>query len=156
MPISFRLPEDKRLWHYSRKGDFTVMSAYHLCLTTKNRQERGTSRTSISNGWTKLLNLKVPPKVRHFAWRLLHHFLAVRDKISRWGLVIDDLCCLCGAGRETSIHLFCECSWVRGLWFVNPIGCRMDSGCYETMLEWFNKLEEHESGEVVELAVMTA
>ncbi|CAN0906360.1 Uncharacterized mitochondrial protein AtMg00310 [Linum grandiflorum] len=62
IPLDSADGEDYRIWHVSKNGDYTVKSAYLLYMETV------VDRTShhIPGHWTKLWDMKLPPKILHF------------------------------------------------------------------------------------------
>ena len=76
IPISFIRQPDFWAWHYDKRGLFTVKSAYRMIMDTKRRREKNLEgRSEQSNylqeekGWKTLWKVKVPSKLRLFAWR---------------------------------------------------------------------------------------
>ncbi|XP_006577577.1 uncharacterized protein [Glycine max] len=70
------------------------------------------------SGFHQLWDLKVPPKVLSFAWRLLWDKLPTKDNFSRRQIQLDnDLCPLCQTQPETASHLFFTCEKVLPLWW---------------------------------------
>ncbi|CAN1272704.1 hypothetical protein LINPERPRIM_LOCUS14692 [Linum perenne] len=57
---------DKLVWHYSKDGNYTVRSVYRLAT------ERVVDKTylHVHGKWQSLWQVAVPPKVKHFVWRL--------------------------------------------------------------------------------------
>ncbi|CAN0846243.1 hypothetical protein LINGRAHAP2_LOCUS4363, partial [Linum grandiflorum] len=53
-------------------------------------------------------NLKLPPKILHFLWRLLRDVLPTRGHLWRRGLEISGVCGLCGQGYEEAWHMFID------------------------------------------------
>jgi hypothetical protein len=77
IPISYIRRPDFLAWHYERTGVFSVRSAYRMLMETKIRRENfleGRAEPSNSEqdekAWRKLWKVKVPAKIRLFAWRL--------------------------------------------------------------------------------------
>ncbi|KAL2933510.1 hypothetical protein RDABS01_016629 [Bienertia sinuspersici] len=72
IPIPLTSTHDFWTWHYTKHGQYSVRSAYHV--------EKGRSAPNVNNGnqqnernlWSKLWNAKVPPKARHFGWKVIH------------------------------------------------------------------------------------
>ena len=71
IPLSYNLPEDKLIWMGNKKGEFTVKSAYYVALSLVETKEygeclNGDQRTPL---WRKIWHLKIPAKIRIFAWQ---------------------------------------------------------------------------------------
>ena len=51
-----------------------------------------------------------------FQYRILHRILGVQDNLFKIKISDTDICRLCGEQKETTIHLFSECSKSAALW----------------------------------------
>lgn len=71
IPLSFNFPEDKLIWTRNKKATFIVKNAYYIAanLVTLNMEGECSLSTPGSLLWRKIWHLKIPPKVRIFAWR---------------------------------------------------------------------------------------
>ena len=62
MPLSNRMPPDKRIWRFDPKGNFTVKSAYHLAVKLFSDNDKNTPSTSSVIGyWKKLRQIETLP-----------------------------------------------------------------------------------------------
>ena len=61
----------------------------------------------------KLTNV---PKFRSFQYRLLQRGLVTNIQLKKWNIVVSELCTFCGTQKETVVHLFCQCKYVKILW----------------------------------------
>ena len=73
IPLCTRVVEDFWAWSCERSGIFSVKSAYHMIMNTKEHRENwmdvnaGTSAMSMtSKAWTDLWHIRVPSKLRVF------------------------------------------------------------------------------------------
>ncbi|XP_030922977.1 uncharacterized protein LOC115949847 [Quercus lobata] len=85
IPLSYNLPEDKVIWIGNRKGEFTVRSAYYIALKVIESDEVGESsygdfRTPL---WRKIWHLKIPAKIRIFAWRACMNALPTKLNLNK-------------------------------------------------------------------------
>ncbi|XP_048444673.1 uncharacterized protein LOC125479438 [Pyrus x bretschneideri] len=92
LPISYRLPSDKLIWHYNDWGIFTVKSAYWVAWNSiKPLSLSASSSASAGNPFTLLCkaiwNAKVPPKVRNMVWRTCHNILLTKENLSKKGIL---------------------------------------------------------------------
>lgn len=70
---------------------------------------------------------------------LLKTKIYTRDRLRSWGLLVDDICCLCNTGVETHLHLFFECPISENVWQVLMMK-NMAQGVPSKLgevLEWF-------------------
>ncbi|KAK2436873.1 beta-amylase 3, chloroplastic [Trifolium repens] len=88
LPLSWRLPIDRRIWHWERDGNFSVKSAHHMI------KEAGTlnnPESSSSNGsaiWKAVWKIKAPHSVKNFLWRVARNILPTRGRLSKKVLLL--------------------------------------------------------------------
>lgn len=117
--------EDFLAWHFDKKGNFSVKSAYQVVLDSEAREsEKGIPSMShnpeISTNlpWKKLWALHLPGKILHFLWRLANNSLPFRTKLKRRGIDLDTRCPICYRLDEDGGHCFLKCKSVKALWRV--------------------------------------
>ena len=93
--------EDTVVWSLSNDGVFSVKSVY-------DGQFRCTDNTAWK--WAFLWKLKLPPRVSHFLWILLHGKLLTNHHRALKGLTLDVTCMRCKEGCEDIEHVFRKCS----------------------------------------------
>ncbi|KAL0431157.1 UNVERIFIED_CONTAM: hypothetical protein Sradi_0741700 [Sesamum radiatum] len=103
-------------WHFGRKGQFSMRSAYELFM--QHLEEAGTSLRhtqdrDILPSWNFLWRAKVPPKVLLLAWRACQEAIPVCYNLRRRGLNIPILCIWCGHETEDVLHVLLRCSFSR-------------------------------------------
>lgn len=90
--------EDRLAWHFDQKGRFLVKSAYHVLDDDKERAQvwqEGQSSSGSSSAerksmsWLRIWKLQIPPKLKHFLWRLARNSLALKLNIQRRGIKLD-------------------------------------------------------------------
>lgn len=60
------------------------------------------------------------------SWMMQWQRLPTADRLLKWGMKIDDKCCLCGTQRETQEHLFFSCRYAKKVWRVVMAYCGME------------------------------
>lgn len=65
IPLPRYPKNDERVWHYDKKGFYTVKSGYQVALKLKY-VEAPTSSTGHSHGWHNIWKLNLPRKTRIF------------------------------------------------------------------------------------------
>jgi hypothetical protein len=113
--------EDWVAWHYDKKGEFSVKSAYRLGVSIRDAQLIADASSSISTEpknkvWSKLWNLKLPGKVKIFSWRLCQNSPPTRMNIKRKRVELDTRCPMCYRMDEDGGHLFLKCKCVKHIW----------------------------------------
>ncbi|XP_075092309.1 uncharacterized protein LOC142172559 [Nicotiana tabacum] len=49
------------------------------------------------------------PKVVFILWLLMHGRLQTADRLKKWKIQVDEICCFCKQALETKEHIFAEC-----------------------------------------------
>ncbi|XP_021757463.1 uncharacterized protein LOC110722503 [Chenopodium quinoa] len=111
--------DDFVYWKFSRNGSFTTKSAYAMLLSRSVSSE--VSGTIPATWWKHFWRLPLLPKLQCFCWKLLHNALPLSGNLQRRGISIDPTCVFCYQERETSDHLFRDCSFTSYLWACAPI-----------------------------------
>ncbi|KAK3226415.1 hypothetical protein Dsin_006277 [Dipteronia sinensis] len=104
IPLSVHQKRDSVLWHFDRKGSFTVKSAYRVAISAIRSYE-----ASCSSGphpwWKKLWSLPLPNKIKIFCWRVCRNILPTKDLLYRRGIIDSALCMFCAKARKQwTIH----------------------------------------------------
>ena len=72
------------------------------------------------DGFRDLYLVTNVPKYRSFQYRLLNRAIITNIHLKHWGIVDENKCTFCGEHRESYLHLFIYCDFVKELW------CEMD------------------------------
>lgn len=121
LPLSRFGAADKRVWHWTRNGMFTVKSAYYVALEVlqdKNRCASGRGETSGTSRtpWNKLWKLDIPNKVKIFLWKACKAILPTNDFLHNRHCSGSPSCILCGGIKEDVKHALFDCRWAREIW----------------------------------------
>ncbi|KAE8797725.1 NAC domain-containing protein 78 [Hordeum vulgare] len=113
--------EDFPTWHYDKRGNFSVKSAYQLGVSIKESEGQRDAEPSSGQGrvmanWQHIWKLNLPGNVRMFLWRLAHNSLPTRVNIRRKHAELDTLCPMCSRLDEDGGHLFLKCKLVKAVW----------------------------------------
>jgi len=122
IPISWRLPEDKKVWNWERNGQYSVRSAYHLL---KEETLRGTPEASVTGNtgmWKAIWKVRTPQRVKNFLWRAAKCILPTRCKLETKGITLDTSRPFCHTDVESQDHLFMHCQETQRFWFTSPLG----------------------------------
>ena len=130
IPLSWRLPEDKRIWHWEKNGRYSVRSAHRLTKETSSKECQEASSSNDQELWKAIWRMKAPPSVQNFLWRLAKDILPTRSKLRRKGMLIDTICPLCFEEEETLDHLFMCCRFSQQTWFSSTLGLHVASHCF--------------------------
>ncbi|VVA37427.1 PREDICTED: reverse mRNAase, partial [Prunus dulcis] len=111
IPLSLRLTPDMLVWHYDKKGMFTVKSAYHVARSLHSSTGRASSSNSdaVARNWSLLWKAFVPARVKIFWWRVISGILPTKANLARKKVSLDEECMLCAGPVESSIHILRDC-----------------------------------------------
>lgn len=110
IPLPLTDIDDIRVWHFSRNGIYTVKSGYNLIMGNMGDT---TNMHSTPTTWTRILNIRAPPKVKFFMWRVARNCIPNRQNLRSRGIDVPSCCALCGSGIENNWHLFVDCSFAQ-------------------------------------------
>ena len=118
IPLSYNLPKDKIIWIGNKRGEFTVKSAYYIALKVVDSVEvaeclSGDPRTPL---WRKLWHLKIPAKIRIFAWKACMNALPTKLNLYKRGINTSVLCPICDLEVDTILHCLVFCDPARQVW----------------------------------------
>lgn len=89
---------DTRIWNFSKDGNYTVKTGYHVAMSLDENLE---SRR-IQGNWNSLWKIKVPQKINQFLWRACRECLPNRINLQKKGIQVPPPCVLFNEGLETS------------------------------------------------------
>ena len=89
--------------------------AYYIALTVINSSgsgecSHGDPRTPI---WKRIWQLKIPPKIRIFTWKVCVNALPTMLNLRRRRVNKDGMCSVCGLEAESILHAFFKCGVVK-------------------------------------------
>ncbi|XP_058767513.1 uncharacterized protein LOC131641227 [Vicia villosa] len=76
-PLFTAVHKDKLLWKHESNGKLSVRSAYRYCIN----DAIDTSHLRIKESWNLLWNIKAPPRVKNFMWRLCRDCVPTRRRL---------------------------------------------------------------------------
>ncbi|KAL5792682.1 hypothetical protein ACOSP7_001276 [Xanthoceras sorbifolium] len=109
LPLSSFSRPDYFLWHYDRKGEFSVKSAYKLAL---NDNGNLSSFSGPSPWWKKLWGLNLPSKIKILCWKASKGILSTKTLLWKRGIFPSYFCDCCGLEPESIDHALWGCSKV--------------------------------------------
>uniref|UniRef100_A0A803PXR5 Reverse transcriptase domain-containing protein n=1 Tax=Cannabis sativa TaxID=3483 RepID=A0A803PXR5_CANSA len=115
IPLSLYPSEDIRIWHYSSTGCYTVKSGYQFDADSQDTTAPGSSSSS-NDWWQNFWSLKLPSKVRIFAWRAFHDALPTAAILHFRHIASDSLCPICKLQPETIPHALLCCKRPKQVW----------------------------------------
>ena len=85
IPLSSSNTNDRLVWAKNRNRKFTVKSAYALALEEKvhNSKVDCSDESAMRKIWKTIWQLRIPPKIKHFAWRAGRDILATKSNLAK-------------------------------------------------------------------------
>jgi hypothetical protein len=117
IPINHRSQEDKLIWTGTNNGRFSVLSAYHLEVGRRDRDNWSTSMgNSVSLLWRRLWSVKLPRYILLFLWRACNDILPTKNNLYKRKVVTDQLCPMCSSEAEFVGHALWRCVSAQAVW----------------------------------------
>ncbi|XP_075492415.1 uncharacterized protein LOC142530463 [Primulina tabacum] len=136
--------QDNRIWHFSKNGDYTVKSGYHVAMSLDANLEA----RKIQGNWKAIWKLNVPPKIKIFLWRACRECLSHRINMQNRGIQVASLCVVCNKELDTSWHTFITCPFARECWTNAKLRQAVDfnADTTEGFTQWVFKIIQDLSG----------
>ncbi|XP_042958006.1 uncharacterized protein LOC122293492 [Carya illinoinensis] len=117
VPLSSRGTKDKLIWGPSKKGIFSIRSAYFLLLELRERNQGECSVEERNDDrWNKIWELKVPGVTKLFIWRAANNLLPTKENLYKRKVIEEKSCLMCEVEEETIMHVLWECPAANNLW----------------------------------------
>ncbi|KAI7980313.1 hypothetical protein LOK49_Contig167G00004 [Camellia lanceoleosa] len=141
IPVSVEDKDDALIWHHDSRGCYTVNSGYQEAV---KQAHLGSTLPSSSTGWSAkewkfVWNLNLPPKLKHFVWRIYHNALATCQNLLAKRCANTACCPVCLTAAESIEHLLFECEWSKRVWFGSNLGLRCDDLGNLSVRDWFGQ-----------------
>ena len=120
IPLCLIPQEDILIWPKTKDGQYSVKLGYQLlCAKELSGLASGSSNEVNRRLWSGLWRMKVPSKVKTFAWRACSESLPTMVNLARRRVVLSSSCTGCNRGSETVFHALWGCEKVKGAWGTN-------------------------------------
>ena len=106
--IPLKEREDRWMWLFDSKGEFSVKSCY--------RRIRGEKVYEDGVFWKRLWNLQLPGKVLNFLWRVCRGVLPTAEALVRKNVNMTKFCSWCQTEVEDEKHILFTCHFAREVW----------------------------------------
>lgn len=94
IPVGSGKENDKLIWNYTSKGDYTVKNGYFLAQQIEESSSNGLT-SGLSSGLEILWNLRLPNKIKIQFWRSLVNALPIKNNMLSRGFIVDLYCPIC-------------------------------------------------------------
>lgn len=114
------------VWKFTTDDEFSVKTAHGSIMTLL-------ALTLKQNSLVMIGKSILVPKVKLFAWKLVHNILLIRDKVRYYGTDIIGKCPFCNNESKTIDHIFVNCDLAYNIWYTinyycpNPINKNLNN-----------------------------
>lgn len=91
IPLPRSQQEDKVVWGFDKKGEFSVKSGYQLALKL-NFPDDPSRSNSNSSLWKSLWTLDLPEKIKIFMWKASKNILPTAENLWKRKCIQDPIC----------------------------------------------------------------
>ena len=117
LPVCMTPQEDILIWPKSKEGVCTVKSGYQLLCEMEDKELASASTTGGTKKlWADLWKLRVPNKVKKFAWRACTNSLPTMENLLKRKVVQSALCSNCKREPENVVHALWGCEKICQVW----------------------------------------
>ncbi|XP_021764234.1 uncharacterized protein LOC110728871 [Chenopodium quinoa] len=81
-------------------------------------------------------NAHVPPKIKHFGWRVLQRAIPVRHNLKKRRMCDEDICLMCGDAAETIEHTLIFCEAAKACWNLSPLRLQFQADNLHSFSSW--------------------
>ncbi|KAL9441066.1 hypothetical protein AB3S75_019689 [Citrus x aurantiifolia] len=120
IPLPRRQSEDEVIWHYDKRGKYTVKSGYQVALKLKFPDSPACSNRSSSN-WNVIWKLTLPAKIKIFVWRAAKNLLPTTENLWKRKIIHKAYCKRCGNRVENTLHALITCKAAKKVWQLSPL-----------------------------------
>ncbi|XP_024156142.1 uncharacterized protein LOC112164137 [Rosa chinensis] len=138
IPLSLRNPEDRLIWHFDKRGLYSVKSGYHVarCVASLSSHVSTSNSQGDKDLWRRVWHARVQPKVRNFVWRLVKNIVPTKVNLGRRVNLDERICPFCRCESETTLHVFMECNVIACMWLFSSLGLRAKNHTTNSVKEW--------------------
>lgn len=108
IPLTSTPRPDILSWGYTKNGLFSVRTAYMLGMSIPLQPRNAC--------WDLVWRSDIPPKIRHFLWKMVAGILPTRSLLAHRHIIEDATCPFCSMCPENISHTFFDCVQVQELW----------------------------------------
>lgn len=112
LPLLLTNEVDCLVWSDSNNGAYTIRSTYYSIM----EEILDTCDLKVAGSWLHIWKLQVPPRIKHFIWRLQRCCVPTRQRLQEKGIQCSSECIFCTNEIENTWHLFVTCHKAQEIW----------------------------------------
>ena len=114
--LPYQPATDGIIWPYTPDGNYSVKSGYHYITTTQDAEFVPPPLASSPALTKKIWPAPIPPKLKHFFWKIGSRIVAVKENLRHRHIPVDPTCPRCCDNNESSDHAFFTCLFSQQVW----------------------------------------
>ncbi|KAH9784956.1 reverse transcriptase domain-containing protein [Citrus sinensis] len=138
IPLPSRPMEDQIVWHYDKKGIYSVKSGYQVALKEKFPDIPNCSNQK-TNQWSVIWTLSLPEKIKIFTWRAAKNLLPTAENLWKRKVLPQPTCQLCGTKMKTTAHALMECKSARAVWKTTKFAADIGNIAHQDILSFVHE-----------------
>lgn len=156
--LTMTIKDDIFCWQESRDRVYRTKSTYHMIMNSNNADPEVSSSSSpqLDKMWTKIWKLNIPPRSKHFLWRLLHNVLPIRKNLEHRGIGGAPICLRCCEAKKIIDHAIFHYKEIELLWFQSLLSIHTNSRPLNNANEWIRLFVLSAPKEAVEMLSIIA
>ena len=157
MVISLLGKSNQIVWTGTKKGIFTVWSAYYTVkeLSLADKGECSIERCK-EKMWQVIWKLNCPWVVHLFLWNACNNILPTKENLSKRALTLDNKCPICNSETEMVGHSLWSCLATKDVWMECHVRIQKSLGAEDDFLAIFERLMERLSADELWMMVFVA
>lgn len=108
IPLPRRKEKDQMIWHYDKKGKYSIKTSYQVALNMKFPDPLGCSSSNNSN-WSIIWKLTLLEKIKISIWKVTKNLLPTIENLCKRGIVHEAHYKRCGNKVENILHMLVAC-----------------------------------------------
>ncbi|KAL0433723.1 UNVERIFIED_CONTAM: hypothetical protein Slati_2706600 [Sesamum latifolium] len=138
--LSIPLPSNDRpddlVWDYEKQGTFSVRSAYTLACELQTEA----SHSNHVRQWNFIWNLRLPPKIQLFLWKVCFKALPTLSRLRMRGIQLEGGCLACNFPEEEIMHTLVFCPFARLVWVVSGVAWNLVDSKVDDAETWLRRI----------------
>ncbi|KAH9685475.1 reverse transcriptase domain-containing protein [Citrus sinensis] len=143
---------DQILWHYDKKGNYSVKSGYQIAMRIKHPDWPSSSSSNLGQ-WNVIWSLELPEKIKIFMWKVARNFLPTAENLWRRKMLQEPTCPRCKMKKEDINHAIMVCKVAKEMWKLTPFVEEMQLLDNQDLLSMLQELVKRRSKDELRLLI---
>lgn len=126
IPLPHVSRQDKLIWHYDKRGIYSVKSGYHVSFMMK-LPENPSCSSGTQGGFKLMWSCCVPNKIKIFFWRAINNLLPSYETLYKRKILTESWSPRCKLACETTMHTLVQCCYAKKVWKLYFFGALWES-----------------------------